>query len=59
LERGILETEFLATGQPRDLRRFFIADVRVERGHQHERVVEVPLDALDVRLDAARAAVVE
>src|SRR5207244_1373967 len=59
LERRILEAEILARGEQRDLRGFFVADMRVERSHQHKRVVEVLPDPLDVRLDAARATLVE
>ena len=42
-----------------NLRRLFVADMRVERRHQHERIVEMLLDALLVRLDAARAVFVK
>ena len=37
-----------------DLRRLLVADVRVERRHQHQRFVEVLLDPREVGLDAGR-----
>ena len=46
-------------GLDRNLRRLLVADMRVERRHQHQRIVEMLLDALLVRLNAACAIVVE
>ena len=43
----------------RDLRRLVIADVRVERGHQHQRFTHQLRDALEIGFDAQRAVVVE
>ena len=43
----------------RDLRRVLVADVRIERGDEHQRLVDVARGCARVGLDAARAALVE
>ena len=58
-ERSLAQGEVLAVRLEGNLCRLLVADVRIERRHQHERVVEVFADALLVRLDAPGAAVVE
>ena len=58
-ERGLAQRQVLAVRLQGDLRGLLVADVRVERGHQHERVIEVLPDPPHARLDARRAAVVE
>src|SRR6516162_1009765 len=50
LECGLAQGEILSVRLEGDLRRLLVADVRVERCHQHERAVEVLADALLVRL---------
>ena len=42
-----------------DLRGFVIADVRIERGDQHEGILHVVIDSLQVRLDAEGAVMSE
>src|SRR4051812_27901470 len=59
LERGLAQGEVLTVRLKRDSRRLLVADVRVERRHQHERAVKVLADALLVWLDASGATVVE
>src|SRR5580700_3595161 len=59
LQSGIPECEFLAIGLERNLRCFLITDVRIERRHQHKRVVEVFADALFVWLDSCSAAIIK
>ena len=54
LQRGALLVRLL-----RDLGRLVVADVRVEAGDEHERVLQVALDHRAVRLDALGALVVE
>ena len=43
----------------RHLRRVVVADVRVERGDQHQRVVQVVFDIVFIRFDADGAVFVE
>jgi hypothetical protein len=58
-QRGLAQSQVFAVRRQRSLRRLLLADVRIERGHQHERVVQVLTDALGVRLDACGAPLVE
>src|SRR5258705_6735453 len=58
-ERGGPESGALLVRLLGDLRRLVVADVRVERGHQHERVTHQLGDALAPRLDAGSAVLVE
>src|SRR6266513_4143469 len=51
-ERGRLERGALPVRLLRDLRRLVVADVRVERGDEHERILQELGDALAPRLDA-------
>src|SRR5207253_2033737 len=55
LDGRLAERLPLAVGLLRHLGGLVIADVRIERGHQHERVFQVVLDLLPVRLDADHA----
>ena len=56
---GFLECAVILEGFLGDLCRVVVADVRVERGDQHQRVVEVFLDIGFVGFDANGAVVVE
>jgi hypothetical protein len=58
-QRGLAQAQVFLVRLEGNLRRLLVADVRIERGHQHERVVQVLPDALGVRLDACGAAIVE
>src|SRR5690349_13180252 len=58
-ERRFAKRGALAMRLLRDLGRAVVADVRRERGHEHERALEQRRDARRVRLDAARAVLVE
>src|SRR5436309_154139 len=51
------QCQVLAVRLQRDLCGLLVADVRVECGHQHERVVEMLANPLRIRLDAGRAAI--
>jgi hypothetical protein len=59
LERGVFEADVLAVSEERNLRGLLVADMRIERGRQHQRIVEVLLDALGIGLDAGRATRIE
>src|SRR5580704_5946054 len=59
LQRRVTEREFLPVGLERNLRRLLVSDMRIQCGHQHERVVEMLVDALAVGLDTLRTTVVE
>src|SRR3954463_6551199 len=58
-KRRFAQRRAVAMRLERDLRRVLVADVRVECGDEHERLLDVALDARAVRLDAARTALVE
>ena len=58
-ERGLAQRGALAVRLLRDLGGAVVADVRRERGHQHERALDQLADARLVRLDAARAMLLE
>src|SRR5687767_10108444 len=58
-KRGVAQRAALAVRLLRDLGRAVVADVRRERGDQHERALEKLADAWLVRLDAARAVLLE
>src|SRR5882672_10452867 len=58
-ERRLLQGRAFLVRLLRDLRRLVVADVRVERGDEHERVPQQLLDALAPGLDAGRAVLVE
>src|SRR5262249_27581565 len=45
LQGRVTEREILAVRFQRDLRGLLVADVRVECGHEHERIVQVLADA--------------
>src|SRR5580658_2320013 len=59
LQRRFPKSEILAVGFERNLRSFLVANVRIERRHQHQRVVEVLADALFIRLDAFGATIIK
>ncbi|CAM2158157.1 conserved hypothetical protein [Paraburkholderia tropica] len=58
-ERGGLERRAFLVRLLGDLRGLVVADVRIERRHQHQRLVEQRVDAVAIRLDAHRAMIVE
>src|SRR5207248_11528058 len=58
-ERRFAQRAAFAVRFLRDLGRPVIADVRRERGHQHQRALEELTHARGVRLDAARAMLLE
>src|SRR3989440_3114884 len=59
LQRRFFQGDAFLVRRLRDLRRFVVADVRVESSDQHQRLPHQLRDALAVRLDADRAVVVE
>ena len=52
LQRGGFEREVVVLGVMRDLRRLVVADHRHQRGHQHQRALDILLDLFAVRLGA-------
>jgi hypothetical protein len=50
-ESGIFKVGSLLVGFLRNLRRLVIADVRIQRGNKHERILHVIGDALVVRFN--------
>ncbi len=58
-DRGVLERKALLVRVLGDLRRFIVADVRVQRGDEHQRFTHQLLDARRIGLDAGRTVLVE
>src|ERR671919_2909426 len=59
LEGGFPQSLVLLVRLLGDLRGIVVADVRIERRHQHQRSLQVLLDALVVGLDALRTVLAE
>src|SRR5262249_47584412 len=59
LQSSVLERKVLAVRFERNLGGLLVANVRVEGGHQHQRVVQMFPDSLFVRFDAHGTAIIE
>src|SRR5690348_5280311 len=59
LQRRLPQRRLVAMRGEGDLRGVLVPDVGIERGHEHQRALEVCADAIDGRLDSLRAALVE
>src|SRR5258706_4400781 len=58
-ERSLAQARSFLVRLLRDLRRLVVADVRVQRRHEHQRALHQFVDARRVRFDAARAVLLE
>jgi hypothetical protein len=56
LRAALAQTDVFAVRGERYLRGVFVADVRIESGHEHQGVVEMLLDACVIRFDSGGTA---